>query len=204
MASQQAEIIGGHILHEKIGEGGMGAVYRATNRLSGQQLALKRVLTSIQDPNADETNHDTHHNTVPKSASAEIREALAREFQTLASLHHPNIVGVLDYGFDSLQNPYFTMELLASPQTILETARGQDIKTKSELLVQLLQALVYLHRRGILHRDIKPSKIPSVEKCCSGFPQAVDSAGETTMHKDPSVQEWFRHSAGAATAALVQ
>ena len=44
--------------------------------------------------------------------SAELRLALAHEFRTLASFRHPNIISVLDYGFDAARNPYYTMELL--------------------------------------------------------------------------------------------
>lgn len=148
-----------YILHKKLGEGGMGVVYQATNRLSGQAVALKQVHTSYQDDRTEQDDHDTELNRHVTGESVSTRTALAREFQMLASLHHPNIVTVLDYGFDSKQNPFFAMELLESPKTIVEAAEGKDIRETIRLLVQLLHALVYLHRRNILHRDIKPSNV---------------------------------------------
>ncbi len=133
-------------LHEKLGEGGMGAVYRATDRLTGQSVALKRVLIPIGG-------------SLPDSDSSRLRLSLAREFQTLASLRHPNVIGVEDYGFDTNQQPYFTMTLLEKPQTILEVGAKADLEQKIDLLIQLLQAMAYLHRRGILHRDLKPANV---------------------------------------------
>lgn len=133
-------------LHEKLGEGGMGAVYRATDRLTGQAVALKRVLIPTGG-------------TSPETDSSRLRLSLAREFQTLASLRHPNVIGVEDYGFDTNQQPYFTMTLLEKPQTILEVGAKASLDQKIDLLIQLLQAMAYLHRRGILHRDLKPANV---------------------------------------------
>jgi len=138
-----------YIVVNKLGEGGMGTVYRAIDRLTGQFLALKQVTTATERLVF----------TTLTSESTDLRLSLAREFQMLSSLRHPNIIGVRDYGFDELRQPYFTMDLLENAQTIIEAGRGQSIDTKSDLLTQLLQALVYLHRRGILHRDLKPNNI---------------------------------------------
>lgn len=147
-----------YILHEKLGEGGMGQVFRATHRMSGRQVALKRIhISNAQDPSELTADSDTEENS--SADSMNLRMTLAQEFQILASLHHPHIVNVLDYGFDDNRNPFFTMELLESPQTFLEAAAEQQVADKLAMLVQLLQALAYLHRRKLLHRDIKPSNI---------------------------------------------
>src|SRR4051812_25181035 len=132
---------------ELIGTGGMGTVFRAYDRLSQQYVALKRVSapaealwfnSRLEKPSTAGTN-------------TSLRLALAYEFQTLASLRHPNIISVLDYGFDAQQVPYFTMELLEKAQTIREAAQDQPVEDKVRLLIEMLQALAYLHRRGILH-----------------------------------------------------
>ena len=89
----------------------------------------------------------------------DVRMTIVREFQTLASLHHPNVIRVFDFGFDVVRGPYFTMEMLPSPRDIVAASADKSLEEKLRLLVQLLRALVYVHRRGILHRDLKPSNV---------------------------------------------
>jgi len=69
-------------------------------------------------------------------------------------LRHPHIVSVLDYGFDQHRQPYFTMELLEAAVPLDAAAHGETLSGKVGLVLQILQALTYLHRRGILHREI--------------------------------------------------
>jgi serine/threonine protein kinase/tetratricopeptide (TPR) repeat protein len=88
-----------------------------------------------------------------------LRLTLAREFRLLSSLRHPNIISVLDYGFDDHLEPYFTMELLEGADTIMSAGKALPIEGKLDLLAQTLQALAYLHRRGIIHRDLKPGNV---------------------------------------------
>ena len=133
-----------YVLHERLGAGGMGEVYRATDRLAGRAVALKRLLTSASGR---------------ARGSLDDRAALAGEFQTLASLRHPNIVSVLDYGFDSDQMPYFTMALLDAPRTFAQHARTRPVPERMALVAEMLRALAYLHRRGIVHRDLKPGNV---------------------------------------------
>jgi eukaryotic-like serine/threonine-protein kinase len=143
--------VGQYEVLDVIGEGGMGIVYRAQDRLSGEMVALKRVTAA---PSM------LHFSSIASDASTDsLRLALAQEFQTLASLRHPNIISVLDYGFDIAGQPYFTMDYLPEAQTVLDVTQGKSPHQIVDLLVQVLQALSYLHRRGILHRDLKPGNI---------------------------------------------
>ncbi len=135
-----------YILHEELGHGGMGVVYLATDRLTRQKIALKRVV------NAE----------IPGTTPGGVTQAslaLAQEFQVLASLRHPNIIKVLDYGFDQERQPYFTMTLLDNARPIHNAAHGLPLSSKVKLLLPMLQALAYLHQRGILHRDLKPNNV---------------------------------------------
>ncbi len=136
---------------DKLGEGSFGAVYRAHDRLTGDTVALKHLTVS----NAQ---------LMFLSQGDQLRLDLAQEFRTLASLRHPHIISVLDYGFDQHHKPYITMELLENPRTILEAGSGQSIATQVDLLIELLQALIYLHRRGVLHRDLKPANVLVTEQ----------------------------------------
>ncbi|MBX3085292.1 MAG: tetratricopeptide repeat protein [Anaerolineae bacterium] len=135
-------------LHDQLGAGGMGTVFRADDRLMKQQVALKRVILAPQVPGSE----------VP-SDSQNFRVALSNEFRTLASLRHPNVISVMDYGFDSERQPYFTMTLLENARTIVEAGAGKSQTEKVNLIVQMLQALAYLHRRGVIHRDLKPGNV---------------------------------------------
>jgi len=154
MSVQQASAItpvaARYTIEMPIGSGGMGTVYRATDRLNGQQVALKRVTVS-----ADKLEFATRLT----ADSTDYRLALAKEFRTLASLRHPNIISVLDYGFDADRQPFFTMELVVSRQNIIESGKGKPIGEQVELIVQVLRAISYLHRRGVIHRDLKPDNV---------------------------------------------
>ena len=148
----QSSAMNRYVIGEKLGEGGMGAVFKAKDRLSGDVIALKRV--SIPVAQLDFNS---------KTDSDDLRLALTQEFRTLASLRHPNIISVLDYGFDSSGQPFFTMQLLEDGKTFKEANEGQNNDTKFDLVIQMLQALSYLHRRGLVHRDLKPANVMVVE-----------------------------------------
>ena len=137
-------------LTRKLGEGGMGVVYYAHDRLTGMNVALKQV-------NTNPANLLT--NSSAQNPSDDPRLSLAHEFQMMASLRHPNVVGVQDYGFGRNGQPFFTMTLLEDAQNLSHASQNQPISTKIDFVMQILQALAYIHQRDILHRDLKPSNV---------------------------------------------
>ncbi|MCC7448012.1 MAG: tetratricopeptide repeat protein [Anaerolineae bacterium] len=135
-------------LRRVIGQGGMGMVYSALDRLTGQRVALKRVLIPTEQLVFNS-----------RSGPSDLHVALAQEFQVLASLRHPHIISVLDYGFDANRQPYLVMDLLDRALPIGNSGQGQPVNEQVRLLIQMFQALAYLHRRGIVHRDLKPENV---------------------------------------------
>lgn len=187
-----------YLIHEQLGEGGMGAVYHATQLVSGQAVALKLIKLSSEGLHLASQS--------PTPMETKLRLALAREFQTLASLHHPNVIRVLSYGFDNELGSYFTMDLLDRPKTLLQAATRLPLQEKIHLLSQLFRALIYIHQRGILHRDIKPSNVLVVEGEVKvlDFGIAVATAGATDLAGtlDYMAPELLQRKAATASSDL--
>jgi tetratricopeptide (TPR) repeat protein len=131
-------------LLKQIGTGGMGRVYRAYDRLTQQLVAIKRIHLVPQRIYTDE--------------GLALRK-LAHEFATLAGLHHPNIIHVRGYGFENQHQPFLVMDYLEDAIDLTTATKQVDFNQKVDLFIQLLQALVYLHRHQIVHRDLKPANV---------------------------------------------
>jgi Nif-specific regulatory protein len=80
------------------------------------------------------------------------------EFATLATLEHPNIVRVHDFGLLDERHPYFTMEFFAG-RRISDYFDGKNWSALYDVILQITSALHHVHRRGIIHLDLKPSNI---------------------------------------------
>ncbi len=123
-------------LQDKLGQGGMGGVYRATDRLTGSTIALKQV----QVPAKLLTFMSRPFETVSKK----IQLALGREFQTLATLRHPHIISVLDYGFvqtDTEPQPFYTMTYLPAAAPLIAAGAQLPVAGKLALIQQILLGL---------------------------------------------------------------
>jgi serine/threonine protein kinase len=130
---------GRYRLVRPLGEGGMGLVWVA------EQLALKRQVAVKSLRHAGE----------------DLRDRLQREALALASVHHPAVVQVHDYGQTREGVPYVVMELVAGESLAARLARGGAMSADEAvaLAIPLLEGLAAAHQAGIIHRDIKPSNV---------------------------------------------
>jgi serine/threonine-protein kinase len=123
-----------------LGRGGFATVYRVRNRRLGRVEALKVLSADSEDP--------------------DFAERFRQEARVAASLDHPGIVKIFDYG-QAEDLCWFTMQFVDGPTLIRELKRKgpwSEAETAS-LAAGVADALDYSHRRGIIHRDIKPENI---------------------------------------------
>src|SRR3954453_16727587 len=125
------ESIGHYRILSKLGEGGMGAVYRATDTKLNRDVAIK-VLTEALANDADYLARFT------------------REAQVLASLNHPNIATIYE-----IEQGAIVMELVEG-----RTLEGLfPVETAIEYARQIAEALEAAHEKGVVHRDLKPANV---------------------------------------------
>jgi serine/threonine protein kinase len=137
-----------YTLDSRIATGGMGEVWRGTDTVLGRQIAVKLLKTEYAD-----------HPTFRSRFETEARHA--------ASLHHPNVAAVYDFGEgiptdgSGVHRPYLVMELVDGQplSALLSSGRPLDPDVTRDLLGQAADALGAAHAAGIVHRDVKPANL---------------------------------------------
>ncbi len=126
---------------ELVGQGGMGAVYRARQKQLDRLVALK-----ILPPEVEQ--------------EAAFAERFTREARSLARLNHPNIVTVYDFGHTAEGLYFFIMEFVEGTD-LRQVIRSNELSPKEALAIvpKICMALQFAHDEGIVHRDIKPENI---------------------------------------------
>lgn len=129
-------------LEELLGEGGFGAVFRATQLNIDRQVAIKVVLPQLL-------------------ATPELLERFMREAQVAQRLEHPNTVRMYDFGYTENGVPYIAWELLKGRPLDLVIAQEGMLSAErvARITMQVLKALMEAHAQGVVHRDIKPANI---------------------------------------------
>ena len=136
-------VLGGRYkLDERIASGGMGDVWKGTDEVLGRTVAVKILLPSLLDE--------------PGFA-----ERFRGEARTMATINHPGVVDVYDYGSDPQAGAYLVMEYVegdALSRTLSQVGRLTPGRTMA-LIAQAADALHAAHEKGIVHRDVKPGNL---------------------------------------------
>ncbi|MEM1181289.1 MAG: WD40 repeat domain-containing serine/threonine-protein kinase [Acidobacteriota bacterium] len=132
--------LGDYELEEELGRGGMGVVYRATQTSLGRPVAVKLLIEG-------------------RWASEEARRRFQLEARAAASLDHPSIIKVHEVG-ESEGQPYFSMDLVEGEDLAgLLKSQRPPIAQAVRWMIEMCDAVVCAHGRGIAHRDLKPSNV---------------------------------------------
>src|SRR3954454_21169123 len=138
MIEPETVIDGRYRVIERVGTGGMAEVYLARDELLGREVAVKVL----------------HHHF---AADQEFVERFKREASSAAGLSHPNIVGVFDRG-EWNGTWYIAMEYVAgrSLKALIRDTGALEPAVAIDIVVQVLHAARFAHKRGVIHRDLKP------------------------------------------------
>ncbi len=143
LAALEGPLIGGRYrLVKRVGEGGMGKVFKVTHAQLGKTFALKII-----------------HDSVAEDEKA--RESFFREARLASSLSHPNIASVVDFGEDNNYGAFMVMEFLDGDMlsNVLHREKNVGIKQACDIMLQVAEALHYIHSHRIVHCDIKAENI---------------------------------------------
>jgi len=142
----RAHRLGQYTLEDKIGEGGMGAVYRARHAFLRRPTAVKLIRSQV--------------------ASSEALARFEREVQLTSALSHPNTIAIYDYGRTEEGIFYYAMEYLPGiPLDRLVKDEGPQPQARVvHLLKQICASLAEAHRIGLVHRDVKPANVMLCER----------------------------------------
>jgi len=145
---REAQELGSYQLVERLGQGGMGEVWRAKHRLLARNAAIKLVRPEVLGAGGAED-------------AQMIRRRFEREAQSTAALGSPHTIRVFDYGVTEEGTFYYVMELLSGRdlESLVREFGPAPPDRALFLLRQVCHSLAEAHARGLVHRDIKPANI---------------------------------------------
>jgi tRNA A-37 threonylcarbamoyl transferase component Bud32 len=141
--SSTPEKIDKYVVLGELGRGAMGTVYKARDPVLDRLVAIKMMSEELL-------------------IEEEMRGRFNREAKSAAGLQHPNIVTIFDFGeLEKEGVPYIVMELLdgVSLAEMMEQSKPERLEDKIKIVTQICRGLDYAHKRGVIHRDVKPGNI---------------------------------------------
>ena len=144
----EARELGSYRLEERLGEGGMGEVWRARHRMLARPAAIKLIRPELTG-------------ALGVTASGTVADRFEREAQVIASLRSPHTVDLYDFGVAADGTFYYVMELLEGHDADSLVRRFGPLPAERviHLLRQICHSLSEAHARGLVHRDIKPANV---------------------------------------------
>ena len=135
-------VAGRYEILERIGQGGMGKVYKVSHAQLGKVFALKVIGDNLAD-------------------TEEARELFYREARMASSVNHANITSVVDFGEDADLGAFMVMELVEGEPLakMLHRETRLGVRVACEIILQVAEGLHYVHQKGIVHCDIKTENI---------------------------------------------
>src|SRR2546426_173428 len=181
--------VGKFELHELIGEGAMGTVWKAYDSVIRRYVALKLLSRA--------------------GRSTDAQDRFMREARAAGALQHPNIVTIYDLG-ESDDQLFIAMELVDGRDlsSLIALSEPLALERKLDIVIEVLQGLSYAHERGVIHRDVKPSNVRiasdgSVKIMDFGIArlQSADATGSGAIVGTPTYMAPEQITNGAITPA---
>jgi len=141
--AEHSSLIGGRYqILARIGQGGMGKVYKVKHALLARTFALKIISNQVAETD-------------------EARELFYREARFASAMSHPNITSVVDFGEDEKVGMFMVMELVEGEALNRLLFREKQLSSRKacEIVLQLAEALYYIHKQGVVHCDIKTENL---------------------------------------------
>jgi membrane-associated protease RseP (regulator of RpoE activity) len=173
---------GRYRLDRRVGQGGMGAVYAATDEALERQVAVKLIRDDL-------------------AGSVDLDARFRREARAVAGFTHPNVVRVYDFGLDRDSRAFLVMELLQG-ETLrqrLEKGTPLDGAQVLHILRGVCAAVSAAHRQGLVHRDLKPENIFLERQETGVLPKVLDFG----LAKAFGVEVSLRRSSGSTAGGLL-
>ena len=174
---QEKLLVNRYKIIEKLGEGGMGLIWRVIDEIEKKEVALKEIKTDEEEKTAIRSfsenmlgvsllgkrinkGEDKLSLLSPLTTPSDAEMRFSEEFRTMTKLQYPYTVKVFDYGILENGNRYITMEIVEGESLkILLKKKKFEFQEIYKILIQLAQTLNFIHTRLYVHRDIKSENI---------------------------------------------